>query len=310
MHKKLCPICGEPLGRTSSGNILKTCGNKECSKKMRKITTLAKYGVENVNQSKEIKKKKEKTCLEKYGVENPLQSKEVRDKGKKTCIKKYGVEHPSQSEIVKEKKKETVNKRYGVNHNFQINFVKKNRIKTWLEKYGVENPAQSYIVQAKMKKTCLEKFGVENPFQSKEVRDKGKKTCIKKYGVEHPSQNSEWFENAYKGRCKYKPYKFPSGKEVKIQGYENKFLDEYFSYDGCEDNIIVSVSEINNKLGIIWYYGPDGKKHRYYPDFYLIKENKIIEVKSTYTITCNKMGNELKKQACLDMGLNFEYKIY
>lgn len=58
------------------------------------------------------------------------------------------------------------------------------------------------------------------------------------------------------------------------------------------------------------YYDSNYKKHRYYPDFYLINENKIIEVKSTYTKTMCIEKQELKEQACLDKGLNFKYKIY
>ena len=39
----------------------------------------------------------------------------------------------------------------------------------------------------------------------------------------------------------------------------------------------------------IWYE-MDNIKHRYYPDIFIPCENRIIEVKSTYTLKC-----ELKK---------------
>jgi len=46
---------------------------------------------ENIRQDKA-----KETWLEKYGVENPNQSEEVKDKIKQTCIDRYGVEHPFQ----------------------------------------------------------------------------------------------------------------------------------------------------------------------------------------------------------------------
>jgi len=50
--------------------------------------------------------------------------------------------------------------------------------------------------------------------------------------------------------------------------------------------------------------------HRYYPDFYIKKDNKIIEVKSIYTYNIDIEKNLLKQKACLDAGYNFEFWIY
>jgi len=53
----------------------------------------------------------------------------------------------------------------------------------------------------------------------------------------------------------------------------------------------------------------NSKTRRYYPDIYIKSENKIIEVKSDYTMKQHKNINLLKRQACLDKGLQFEFMI-
>ena len=47
-----------------------------------------------------------------------------------------------------------------------------------------------------------------------------------------------------------------------------------------------------------------------FPDFFIPKENKIIEVKSVYTMKIHLEKNWLKKSRCLEMGFNFEFRIY
>ena len=57
--------------------------------------------------------KRIKTTIEKYGVSNVAQSKDVYDKIVETNLKKYGVEHHQSSESQKEKVKKTKLERYG-----------------------------------------------------------------------------------------------------------------------------------------------------------------------------------------------------
>ena len=49
------------------------------------------------------------------------------------------------------------------------------------------------------------------------------------------------------------------------------------------------------------------KKHRYFPDFYIPKDNLIIEVKSTFTYNKELEKNLLKEQCVKDAG--FKYKL-
>lgn len=57
----------------------------------RKLTTLDKYGVDNVSQNRYVKDKKEKTTQEHYGVDNPFSSKDIKRKISNTIQNKYGV---------------------------------------------------------------------------------------------------------------------------------------------------------------------------------------------------------------------------
>ena len=181
---------------------------------------------------------------------------------------------------------------------------------TCLKIYGYENPYQNEKVKEHIKQICLERYNCENYFQFKDFQEIRKQTCLKKYNCEHSSQNIDIFNKTQKSGYTKKSYILPSRKKVFIQGYEYKFLNEYFQQGGLEPNILIKTKDINNKIGAIWYEGEDSKQHKYFPDFYLINENKIIEVKSTYTYNKFLEKNLLKQQACLDKGLNFEFKIY
>ena len=238
-------------------------------------------------------------CLEKYGVENVFQLPKIKEKIKQTNLQKYGFENPSKSEKIKQKKKETCNKLYGCDNAFQ-NFEKQEKYKkTMVDRYGVENPNQLEKIKQKKKETCIRKYGVENVFQSEEIKKKLKETNLKKYGVEHPIVNTSI--------GKWKEYVLPSGKIIKVQGYEPKALDDLFEQGYKEEDLVI---QQRKEMPKIFYFDCDGKKHRYYPDIYIKSENKIIEVKSTYTYDLYKRKNLLKEQACLKEGYNFEFKIY
>ena len=134
-----------------------------------------------------------------------------------------------------------------------------------------------------------------------------KEGMIRKYGVENYTQSTEFNIRTHPFGSSWKIFKFPSGKEVKIQGYEDKVLHDLLSkYD--ENDIIVKNSEIEKFIGKIWYYH-DNKKHRYFPDIFIISENMIVEVKSHWTFSRHKDLNLLKEKACKDIGLNFQFVI-
>ena len=270
-------------------NLIKTGGYcKKCSEKIRK-------------------EKSKQTCLEKYGVENPFQNPIIKEKIKQYNLTKYGVENPSQSQEIKEKKIQTSLKNYGVEYHFQNSEIKEKSIQTCLEKYGVENPFQNPIIKEKIKQYNLTKYGVENPSQSQEIKEKKIQTSLKNYGVEHPSQNAEISEKSSKNAYLIKNYTYPSGKIIKVQGYEHFALDELIYINQvCENDIVTNRTEVPT----IWYQDKSGKKRRYFVDIYLSLENRCIEVKSTWTME-KKYDNILEKmQAVKDAGYECEILIF
>lgn len=104
-----------------------------------------------------------------------------------------------------------------------------------------------------------------------------------------------------------KDYYFPSGKHVRVQGYEPKALDILLQTYNEEDLIVGSM--IKHEVGIITYIDDLGNLRRYNPDIYVKTINMIIEVKSKWTYNVNLDSNLKKKQACENLGINFEFMI-
>ena len=119
-------------------------------------------------------------------------------------------------------------------------------------------------------------------------------------------EDPQYADKVFKGMT-YKTFIFPSGRIVKTQGYENIVLDELIKqYE--ESDIFVGPIEIRNQIGKIKYKF-DNKLRSYYPDIYLKSINMIIEVKSEYTYNQHLACNLAKRDACLEMGLNFKFEI-
>lgn len=160
------------------------------------------------------------------------------------------------------------------------------------------------IVRKKSEMTNVLKYGVKNVFQSDKIKQKIKDTCVLKYGVQNAGALDHF---------NYKDYFLPSGRKIRVQGFENKALDILLT-KFTEDDILYGPKEIHNIIGHI-EYKLDGKIKRYYPDFYIQSINTIIEVKSCWTY--DKKGhdkklrhkNQLKRKACLKRGLSFEFMI-
>jgi hypothetical protein len=263
-------------GKTLNGSIRrfcsKKCSNLTNSRKSRerfKETCRQKYGGCG-NASESIKKKVEDTNLKRYGYKSYLSADEKKIKTKDTNLEKYGVEHHLKAESCKLKQKDTN-----------------------LEKYGVENVSQLQSVKDKKISTTIKNYGVEHHFRNEDILENRRKTCLERYGY-------EFIVN----RCRIKEYVMPSGKSVKIMGYEYKALDELLKIYR-EDEII-----LGKNIPRISYTGLDGKMHKYYPDIYIPKENLIIEVKSELTFRYNQPTNLLKEQATKDAGYNYRFMIY
>ena len=99
-------------------------------------------------------------------------------------------------------------------------------------------------------------------------------------------------------------YIMKDGRSVRVQGYEHFVLNELEKLYKSSD-ILVS-DEIYKHIDIIKYL--DNKE--YYPDIFIISENKIIEVKSNYTYRKDYEKNQLKKEASINAGYKFEFYIW
>jgi len=109
----------------------------------------------------------------------------------------------------------------------------------------------------------------------------------------------EMMDKVKKSCFKYKQYTLPSGRTIKLRGYEPQFLDHVFT-----NNLLKEEDFDFNTIQI--KYTHDYESHRYYPDFYIPKLNLIVEIKSKYIL--EKQGvdcNKNKKLAVLDGGYNY-----
>ena len=207
------------------GMLPRTEEQKAKSNAKRVKTTIEKYGVSNVAQSKDVYEKILKTNFKKYGVEHPQTLESQKDKVRKTNLERYGTANGKElkPKVIKPKKEKKVklpkvkDTRKGHYYNNGVitkkikegdaipdGFVrgmllsdelKKNRSakakETILKKYGVDNPAKSKEVLVKIQKTNLDRYGVECSAQSEVVKEKIKATNLKKYGVEYSFQAEE-----------------------------------------------------------------------------------------------------------------------
>ena len=257
------------------------------------------YGVKHSMQSPIVQEKAKKTNLELYGVEWILCDPNAHKKAVETNLEKYGVENCSQREDIKRKKVETSLRNYGVKCPNSLKWVQTKIKNSKLKRYG--NP--NFVNPEKARKTNRIKYGCDHPFQNPEVWDKVIRFYQINFGVTHNMHVPEiaekclgWHKNSWH------EYTLPSGEIIKLQGYEPKALD-YLLTKYNENEILYKKSE----MPTLFYIGEDNKTHRYYPDFYIPKDNLIIEVKSWFTYTNNLISNLLKEDGVL--GNNYKYKI-
>lgn len=150
---------------------------------------------------------------------------------------------------------------------------------------------------------------MKEKWTSDEYRKNIKKGNILIYGFENATQNVDVFNKIQHNGFKLKEYIMPSGNIIKIQGYENLGLDLLLkTYK--EEDLIIGNKNIENKIGKIFYFDINNKKHRYYPDIYIDSINKIIEVKSIWTYNKEIEKNLLKQQICLNQSFKFEFFIF
>ena len=161
------------------------------------------------------------------------------------------------------------------------------------------------------KNTVQELYGVDNVWHNSEVQLKAKSALRAKYGVDHPLQSCELHNKSMNYNCKL--YTFPSGAVVKIQGYEDRAIDQLLA-EGYKETEI----QVTGRQSIRYFWNSedgfgDDKWHVYHPDIVIPRERRIIEVKSTWTFNGRPSfyaRNKAKEKACIAAGFKFEFWVF
>ena len=176
------------------------------------------------------------------------------------------------------------------------------RKQTNLKTYGFECSLQNEEVKEKTKETITKLYGVDNVSKNEYIKEKKIQTCLSNHGVKHPAQNAEICNKMTETSNRFKDVETPSGKIIKLEGYEgyayNILLNTY-----KEEEIIHSRVDVPE----IWWKGEDNTDHRYYTDFYIPKDNLLVEVKSkrTFEIDLDRKLKYLFNQ-CIEKGYKME----
>jgi hypothetical protein len=165
-------------------------------------------------------------------------------------------------------------------------------LKKWGTKYNFSSAKFWEHLKAKNKA----ELGVEHHQQLESWKALYRKISFERYGVSYPMQNREIFSKFMRSSFSTKPYILPSGKEIKVMGYEGTCLDILLGRkkDPLYIGPVVEEKDIMVNLDGIPYQ--DGTKGRvYFPD--ISAQGTLIEVKSNYTFDVHLPKNILKFKA-------------
>lgn len=198
-----------------------------------------------------------------------------------TCLEKYGADNPFKSEICKEKIKNTMIKKTGVNHNMKSEECKKKMAATNMKRYGNTMFLHS---------------------------EKGIETMLELYGVMYGTQDPMIFSKMMASMYGTKPYTFPSGNRVSIQGFENHCIDDFLFRRGYKEKHLKFF--MRDEEFPIFHYIFKGKECTYFADMYIPKDNLIVEVKSLFTFNLDRKRTLAKMRQVAQNGYNAKLIIY
>lgn len=293
--------CGEKSRWISScpgGTRQSTCqiDGSTCPKELARLEILEVLAQEKFQRHfTELSGPKKRTCnyFVKYGVshpyKDPVKKELMLDSYHKTSLANHGTEHPTQ------------------NKEFRKSYKKPASVWIGRRLKGLKHHWSTELGQTKNKESMLEKYGAENPGRVKKFMLKREVTCLAKYGVRNVMQDVE-----IQSKSLYKSYQFtlPSGFVLTLQGYEDRVILELLELGWLESEIVAHPSFSINYLNPI-----TNRACEYFPDIFLPKENRIIEVKSSWTYDGKGTNPDLlsinlaKRQACLDAGYSFNFVI-
>ena len=221
------------------------------TKEKRKITTINKYGVDNISKLDSIKKKQAETNIKKYGNKSSFQNIDVQNKWKNNIKKKYGVDHIFQLKNIKDEIKKSLLNKYGVDNYTKTDDYKKKLIKKNLNDYGVDWYFKSDDFKLKSKKSNLNKYGNEIYKKTNDFKLKSKKTNLKNYGFEHPSKNLDIINKIKLSRLNNKKNKFDNKFNLKLiesttVGRGNYFLKIFDN--SCGHEFFINESTLKKRV--------------------------------------------------------------
>jgi len=152
---------------------------------------------------------------------------------------------------------------------------------------GNKCAALNLDTQEKMRKTNVGRYGVDHHLSDESVKQKRYATNIEKYGHRNALQNKEIFEKTMKARYKMKDVVLPSGRIVKLMGYEPQVVGHLLENGYSEEELVFAQVPT-------FRYGND---QIYFPDLYVPGDNLIIEVKSRWTYDIDGEKNAAKAEA-------------
>lgn len=172
-----------------------------------------------------------------------------------------------------------------------------------MKHYGVKSTAQIPSVRKKMVSTLTMKSDEEK----KQIRKKKEETNMKKFGVKAPAQNAEIAKKISKNCYKLKAYILPSGKIINLQGYEHHCLDDLIKRENIDEGDILHE---RTDVPEIWYKDENNVERRHFVDFFIKSLNKMVEVKSEWTLDKKLDKVFLKQKAAKELGYDYEIRVY
>lgn len=92
-------------------------------------------------------------------------------------------------------------------------------------------------------------------------------------------------------------------EQITLQGYERFVVPDLLRKYSRSDLRIGFENEFIE-------YNFKGKIKKYLPDVFIKSENKIVEIKSTYSYKLDLEKNLTKRDGCILKGFNFEFQIW
>lgn len=297
-EQRKCRYCGEPIYNFRKNFCSNKCSNKFYAND-EKLNKRKGAGGRNwkknatSEQKKQRYEKTKETNIRLYGTACTLNTPENIKKKKETWNRNYGVDNPNKSTIVTNKTKETCKNKYGGPGVMSSEENRKKREQTYIANYGTTHPMKNADYKKNQELNYFKKTGYKNPGQNPEVIKKQQDTYFKNDGL-----------GKHKKGYRYKIFNTGT-KMFRYQGYEGEYL-EYVLLKKYNENEIENSVKFMRSLEFIYDYNEiTGISHYYVPDFYIEKDNLIIEIKSTYLLNRNFDLILKKAESVTKKGYNF-----